>query len=116
MKEKLLEINSLIDLLGWKDDRTIEDWCTENKVPVIKIGKKKYTVIDFVERFVALEIEKYVVANYDNPDKIMNALKEDNKSVLAELLDAPVTEKVKNKYIERNSKVTEDFLKELKAA
>lgn len=116
MKEKLIEIKEIIELLGCQDERTIEKWCIENKIPLLKIGKKKYVVNDFVDRFVTLEIEKYVKANYDEPDKIMDALKQDNRAELADLLDVPVTEKVKSRYKARNSEETEDFIKKLKAA
>ena len=117
MKDKLIEIHELMELLGFEDERTIRNWCEKNKVPLLKMGKKKYTISNFLELFIMDEVEKFVNRKYENSEKIMNAIKDDNKIEFAELINAPVSKKTINHYKARtNSKAAQDFANQFKVA
>jgi hypothetical protein len=117
MREKLIEINELMELLGFEDGRTIENWCKKNKLPILKMGKKKYTVSSFLELFITDELTKFVSAKYENPEKIMDALQEDDKTEFAELVKAPVSKKSVDNYKSKtNSKAAQDYINKFKAA
>jgi len=112
---KLIEISELKELLGYVDERSIESWCKKNKVPLFHIGKKTYTINNFIDRFISQKLEKFLNANYKNPDEIMKAIKEDDKAELSKLIDAPLDKKTSIEY-KANSKAADDFIKKLKAA
>lgn len=38
----LVELIELFELLGYQDERSVLKWCARNKIPVIKLGIKKY--------------------------------------------------------------------------
>jgi len=115
MMDKLIELGELIELLGYVDERSIEGWCKKNKVPLFHVGKKTYTISDFIDRFISQKLEKFVNANYENPDEILQAIKEDNKAELSKLIDAPLDKKTSEEF-KKNSKATNDFIKKLKVA
>lgn len=117
MKDKLIEINELIELLGYVDERSIETWCRKNKVPLFHVGKKTYTISDFIDRFISQKLEEFVKANYKNSDEILKAVKEDNKEELSRLINAPADKEATKTFRKKaNSKAAEDFLKKIKAA
>jgi hypothetical protein len=114
--DKLIEINELIELLGYVDERSITSWCKKNKVPLIHIGKKTYTVNNFIDMFISQKLEAYVNSTYKDPDSILKAIREDNKEELTKLVNAPLEKKALTKKIMLNSKAADDFLRQLKAA
>jgi Mg/Co/Ni transporter MgtE len=117
MKETLIELEELATQLDYKDVRSIEGWCKENKLPIIKMGKKKYTVSVFLDLFIENELKLFVRANYENAEKIMESIKDDDKIEFAELINAPVSKKVLTKYSARvNSKAAQDYINKFKAA
>ena len=56
--DKLVEVNELMELLGYTDIRSIESWCKKNKVPLFYVGKKTYTIKNFVDIFITQKMEK----------------------------------------------------------
>jgi hypothetical protein len=117
MMDKLVEINELIDLLGYTDERSIESWCKKNKVPLFHVGKKTYTIRNFIDLFITQKMEEYVKANYKNAEQILKAINEDDKTELSKLLDAPMDKAVSAKYKKKaDSKAAADFMTKLKAA
>ena len=114
MIEKLIEIKELIEILGYVDEKSIKTWCKNNKVPLFHVGKKTYTISDFIDRFISQKLEEFVNANYKNPDEILKAIKEDNKSEVSKLIGAPLDKKVSEKF--KDSKAADDFIKKIKAA
>jgi hypothetical protein len=116
MTDKLIDIQELIPLLGDKDIRTIEGWCSKNNLPVIKLGKKKYTVSYFLDHFIENELKTFIDKNFANPDAIMDAVKQDSKAELSELLKAPIEQKTKNNFkVKVHSKEAEKFINEFNA-
>ncbi|HEX8517893.1 MAG TPA: hypothetical protein VF868_16975 [Bacteroidia bacterium] len=117
MREKLIELQELMHLLGCQDERTIQKWCRNHKVPILKLGKKSYVIEDFIDILIKKTVDKFVHANYKHPEEVISALHEDNKIALAELLDAPVNQGVKQKFrVAKNSKAAEKFLDQLNVA
>ena len=117
LMDKLVELNELMELLGYTDIRSIESWCKKNKVPLFHVGKKTYTIRNFVDIFITQKMEKYVRANYKNADVILKAINEDNKTELSKLVNAPLDKKVAAKFKKRaDSNVASDFMNKLKAA
>ena len=118
MKNKLVDISTIYDLLGYSDSRSVEKWCNENKLPIMTIGKKKYTVENFLEIFLEKELKVFINSNFTNPEEILGAVMNDDKVQLIELMDAPVSKKVTKEFKEKKkrSSVADDFLKNIKVA
>lgn len=116
MIEKLVDINEILDLLGYEDERSVLSWCSKNKIPVIKMGKKNYVLSNFIETFIETELNSFIKMNYDNPEEILTSIKNDDKLELTKLLKAPVSKIVEKKYKEekKRSSVASDFLKNIK--
>lgn len=92
--EKLIEIHELIDILGYSDIRSVKKFCEQNKIPLMNLGKKTYTISNFLDLLVANELSK----SYSNSEDILNAIASDDKSELARLIEAPVEESVATSY------------------
>ncbi len=117
MMSKLIETKELVDLLGYVDERSIESWCKKNKLPLIHIGKKTYTLNSFIDMFINQKLEQFVKANYKNPDEILKAVNNDDKTNLSKLINAPLDKESSIKFkVKKNSKAADDFIKKLKAA
>lgn len=115
--DKLTEVKELAEILGYSDERSIENWCRKNKVPLFHIGKKTYTIRNFIDRFISEKLERFVKATFKNSDEILKAIYEDEKAELSKLLDAPLDKKEEQKFkVKKNSKAAEDFITKLKAA
>jgi hypothetical protein len=117
MTDKLMDINEMIDLLGYTDARSIEGWCKKNKIPLFHVGKKTYTIRNFIDLFISQKMEEYVRATYKNADVILKAINEDNKTELSELLNAPLDQAASAKFKKgKDSKAASEFINKLKAA
>jgi hypothetical protein len=117
LTDKLVEMNELIDLLGYTDERSIETWCKKNKVPLFYVGKKTYTIRNFLDMFISQKLEEYVKATYKNADVILKAINEDDKIELSKQLSAPLDKANLTKFKKKaDSKEAADFMNKLKAA
>ena len=95
---KLVEINELLDLLGYTDERSIETWCKKNKIPLFQLGKKTYTIRIFIDLFFSKKMEEYVKATFKNADGILKAIADDNKLELSKFINEPLDKKVERKF------------------
>lgn len=118
MKNKLVDIESLLELLGYNDLRSVRGWCKKNKIPLFVVGKRTYTVSNFLDMFLETELKLFVDANYANPDAVMDAIQNDDKTTLSTLIAAPATEEVKKEFRKNKtiSKEAQDFLNQVKTA
>lgn len=117
MVDKLVEIKELMDLLGYTDERSIESWCKKNKVPLFHVGKRTYTIRNFIDLFISQKMEEYVKANYKNADVILKAINDDDKVELSKQLNAPLDKTSLTKFKKKaDSKEAVDFMNKLKAA
>jgi hypothetical protein len=114
INNKLIEIGELLDILGYSDVRSVRKFCEQNKIPLFNLGKKTYTVTDFLDIVIAKQLGR----TYDNADEILKAISTDNKEELANLIDAPLEEKVKTdlKTKNRNSNAAKKLIDKLNAA
>lgn len=115
MKDKLIEINEIMDLLGVSDHRTVRKFCKTNKLPLFTLGKKTYTYSLFLNIFLEKELETFLRANYQNPKDIMEAINNDDKIELSQLIQAPVEKNIKKEYKKKiiRSKASQQFLKNI---
>ncbi len=79
LSDRLIEITELCSLLGYDDMRSVRSWCNKKKVPLLMIGKKTYTIKNFVELHIEGMLNKFVTVNYNNADEIMNAIRNDEE-------------------------------------
>ncbi|MDZ4786579.1 MAG: hypothetical protein SGJ02_10945 [bacterium] len=118
MKEKLVDIQTLLEWLGYEDVRSVRVWCKKNKIPLFDVGKRTYTVADFLDIFLEKELKLFVEANYEHPASILEAINNDDKTTFSTLVEAPVTDKVKKVFKNNKtmSKQAQDFLSQIKTA
>ncbi len=116
MINKLLKIDEIMELLGYSDARTVENWCMEHKIPLFKLGKVTYTISNFMNLFLENEVKKFIEENFDEPEKIMASIINDDKLDLVERVSAPVENTAKRNFKEKvkRTKDTEDFINKLK--
>ncbi len=117
MTDQLVAIDELMELLGYVDERSVENWCKKNKFPILHIGKKTYTISTFLDLFISQKLEAFVTANYNNPDEIMKAVKENNKEELSKRITSKnIKETVPLLKTIENSDAANNFMTKLKAA
>lgn len=112
INNKLIEIVELLDILGYSDVRSVRKFCEQNKIPLFNLGKKTYTVADFLDVLIAKQLGK----TYDNADEILKAISNDNKEELANLIEAPLEKNVKNELKSKNSNAAKKLIDKLNAA
>lgn len=117
---KLIEINQLLDILGYSDLRSVMTWASKNKVPIINIGKKTYCARKFIDLIIENQINSFVHENYENPSEVLAAVKANDNEGFSKLTDVPPTdEKVKTKFKQNKSgmsKAAKRMLDKLKSA
>ena len=118
MKNKLMELTEISRILGYKDLRSINKWCSNNGIQIIILGKKRYVTEKSVDFFLNSQIVIGYQKNQNYPDEILNAIRDDDLSRLAELIEAPTTSKVKEEYNQKksHSKKSEELLNKFRIA
>ncbi len=119
MKEKLIEIQALLDLLGFSDMRSVKKFCIQNKIPLFNLGKKVYTLAAFIDLFVENELTLFVSQNYANPSEILEAVKHDDSLKLVKLMESKSEERnavMPRKGKTKMGKAAKDLLTKLKTA
>lgn len=114
----LIILSELAEHLGYTDERSVLNWCKNNKIMVVRMGKNKYVPSELVKLYYDRQFEKYVSQHYDNATQIMDNYRNGDAIGLAENMDAPIAKKVKkafNRKTER-SKASQQFLNSLKSA
>ncbi len=111
INDKLIELRDLMEILGYSDMRSVKSFCVENKIPLFNLGKRTYTVSNFLDLVIANEFGK----NYSNGDEILKAINDDDKEELIRLLEAPTERKVRDKYKTnvKNSPAAEKLIRKL---
>ena len=70
--KNLIELTELMHILGYSDMRTIKKWCIKNKIPLFKVGAKKYTLSNFLNLIIGHQVTDFVKANHENPRELLN--------------------------------------------
>lgn len=114
MNRKLVDILDLLKILGYTDLRSVRRWCCTNKIPLFRVGKKTYTVSNFLDLHLGNKLKLYVSANYSNPEEVMGAVMRDDNDNLNKLIDTEINginNKIKTGSNEVRSKAAQKFLK-----
>lgn len=120
LEEKLIEINELLDILGYSDLRSVKTWANKNKIPLITIGKKVYCVRNIIDLIIENKINSYINNNFENPSEVLEAVKANDSVKLSQLLESPPVDKEAKIKIVKNknemSKASKSLLNKLKSA
>jgi hypothetical protein len=96
--DSLISLMALGEMLGYEDDRSTKKWCKENEVPTLKLGQKVY-VHEWTINMAFLRLYQFETRNQGfDGQAIISAIVNDDKVGLAELLDTPVSDDIKNKF------------------
>lgn len=107
LSDRLINVTELREWLGLSDMRSVRAWCKKMKVPLIVLGRKTYTISNFLDMHIENDIKQFVTATYTNSDEVMYGLRNDNE--LKPIINKPPTkEKIKKQEI---SKASKRFLK-----
>lgn len=109
MVDDLIDIKDLSELLGYTDQRSIQNWCKRNKIPLIPLGKKTYTVRHFIDGIITDKVEQFAKANCPNPETLMKAIKENDGRLLSEAIKPPGTGKIYTRKPQKDSKAAIEF-------
>jgi hypothetical protein len=112
VKENLVDLNELMEILGYSDERSVKKWCKQNKVPLFHIGTRKYTLTNFLTTHIENLLGTFAKANFSNPDEILEAVKNGEKIQEAKLVVLPKKREEKKQH----SEATKKFLTNIKAA
>lgn len=117
MKDKLIDINELVEILGYDSTRGVITWCIKHNILIITLGKKKYILESFLDKIILKETNDFIKTRFENPNQIMEAIENDDKIELSKWIEAPITKKVSKEFVEKTkrSKASENFLKNIKA-
>ena len=116
MKDKLIDIVELLDLLGFDDLRSVKKFCESNRLPLLKIGKRTYTISNYLDMYISHELRLFTAANYSNPEEVINAVMNNDtnelkRAVLAQTGTGNIKEK--NRNTEERSDAAKAFLKNI---
>ena len=114
MVDDLIEIKELFELLGYTEQRSLQNWCKKNKIPLIQIGKKTYTVRYFIDKFILEKLDLFLKANYGNADEMLRAIKQNDMKLFSETIKASEIRNPHTKKPIKDSKAAEDFMKKLR--
>jgi hypothetical protein len=108
-KEDLIEFSELMSFLGYTDERSTKSWCKKNKIPLVKVGSKKYIPSHLLTQYIDNQLVTFAQANHLNPNHVLG---------IKEIKTAQVKEAKEIRMEIKNSKseVTQRFLKNIKAA
>lgn len=110
--QHLLDITELMTLLGYIDERSVNRWCKKNKVPIFKIGIKKYTHTDFINQILNKQLASFAK---DNLIKIENVIPNQN-TIETIPTDKSKIISIKAKNQKEHSNASQSFLRNIKAA
>ena len=117
--ENLIEINELLDILGYSDLRSVMAWANKHKVAIITLGKKTYCARKFIDLIIENQINSFVNNNYENPSELLAAVKANDNEEFLKLTELPKANgEAKTKFKKNKSemgKAAKSLLDKLKA-
>jgi len=108
-KENLVELNELMKILGYSDERSVKKWCKRNIIPLFKAGSKIYTLSHYLTQYIDNQLVIFAKANSLKPEDMKIKISAEKISVANE--DA---ESTKLNETEQHSEVTKKFLNKIK--
>lgn len=52
MGEDLVDIQDLMKLLGYTDERSLKKWCKSHEIPIVTMGLKKYILSHYLTQYI----------------------------------------------------------------
>lgn len=98
MKNELMNINELKELLGYTEYKSVKKWCAKNDVPIIQVGASKYTHPWLVDIALMRNLHKESFLSGLDADSIIQAIVNDDKVALAEAMEAPLDSSAKSNF------------------
>ena len=77
LTDRLIDIDEMREILGYDDNRSVRTWCDKKTIPIFNLGKRMYTLRNFLEVHLENTIQKFAEDNYENSNEIMDAIKND---------------------------------------
>lgn len=115
MFDQLIPIEKLMEHLGYADIRSVRKWCDKNKVPIIDMGKRSYTLSPFLNLMVEGKFSVFAEATYVTPNSVVESVKNNNSVNLSKLIVAPINKVAKQEHKQdTHSRASERFRKKLK--
>ena len=110
IKFDLIEINDIMDLLGYSDLRSVRKFCIANELPLINLGMRTYTIAKFLQVIIYNQLKK----NYPNAEGIINSIANTN-SESTKFVDKPINQPAKQKFNlkTKHSSAAEKLIKNL---
>jgi|GEM_PF-1648544 len=112
MAGKLTYIGDLQEMFGYSDYRAVEKWLRDNKITLLKLGRKKYAVSLMIDAFIQNEIKNSLDKTYKNPEGIMEAIENDDLDYLINLTDQEAKQNSKS-IKKKRSKGSQSFTDKL---
>lgn len=111
-KENLMELNALMQLLGYEDERSVKKWCKQNKIPVLKIGAKKYTLTHLFNKHIGNQLKGLGIEINNTTEDSSRPDKPEEQKEIVKLRVLPKKESPINEH----SKASQHFLRNIKVA
>lgn len=108
----MVELSRLMEILGYTDERSVRKWCKQNKVPVLKMGLKKYILSHYLTQLIENQLVIFAKANSLDAESLLHLVKNTNKKEQPEV----ESEVSKGSEKTKHSKATQRFLQNIKAA
>lgn len=51
-KYNLIGLEELMVLLGYNDERSVRKWCSDNQIPILELGKRRYIHKDIILKMI----------------------------------------------------------------
>ena len=87
--DSLIEINQLLEILGYSDLRSVMTWASKNKAPLVVLGTRTFVARNCIDHIIEKQINSFVHKNYENPAEILAAVKANDNEEFSKLIDAP---------------------------
>lgn len=116
---KLTYLGDLQDFFGYTDYRALEKFCRDNKIPIVKVGRKKYVVSLLLDVFIEKEITNSLNLSFSNPENMLEAIENNDLEYLKNLIEDSnkSIQEVQTKYNKKNrSKSSIHFKNQLNKA
>ena len=115
MKEQLIKISELGEMLDYSDLRSTESWCKKNNIPIVTAGKQKYVLPYFINRFIKDSLSKFLSVYYPESSGIINDIEKNDSINFSEFLKPKINFEQTNKLNKvQHGKVAQDFLNNIK--
>lgn len=108
----MIEVEDIKELLGYADMRSLKTFCEANHIPLLRLGRKIYTIAKFLQVIVFTQLK----INYPGAEEAMRTIEYDNPEFtefIQTSLNPPKKTREKFNLKAKNSPAVEKLLKKL---